>query len=157
MGLRGEDACSWIWTAPRVIARAWAPSTTTTSRRPSCRVGARSKLARTCSSSQRFRHEDAVVEALGPFDDIYTMREMLTYSRALLTWLPRLRLIVATAESNRRIDFSAAETCGVEVVGTPNGDYGRVATAELTWGLILSAAHNIVAEDRFVREGRWQA
>lgn len=107
--------------------------------------------------SEPFADDDAVVSALADYDVICAMRERLPLTAELMDRLPRLRLFVATSESNRAIDFDAADERGIQVAGTQNGAYARVATAELTWGLILAATRGIVTEDSAVRDGRWQS
>jgi phosphoglycerate dehydrogenase-like enzyme len=106
--------------------------------------------------SSPFADDDAVVEALADYDVISAMRERLPLTASLMDRLPRLRLFVATSQSNRAIDFEAAEQRGIEIAATPSGAYARVATAELTWGLIIAATRGIVSEDRAVRAGSWQ-
>lgn len=106
--------------------------------------------------SEPFASEDDVVAALADYDVIGAMRERLPLTATLMDRLPRLRLFVATSEVNRQIDFQAARERGIVVAGTPSGAHARVATAELTWGLILAATRNIVHEDAAVRDGLWQ-
>lgn len=93
--------------------------------------------------------------ALRDMEVLCVMRERLEISRDLIMALPNLRCVVTTGAANRAIDLEAADERGVVVSGTTNG-LGRLATAELTWGLILAAARRIPQEDRAVREGRWQ-
>jgi phosphoglycerate dehydrogenase-like enzyme len=100
--------------------------------------------------------ENAAAKALAEYDVICSMRERLPLTESLLDRLPNLRLFVATSESNRMIDYAAADARGVEVAGTPNGGFSSSATAELTWGLIIAAMRGIVWEDRAVRAGTWQ-
>jgi phosphoglycerate dehydrogenase-like enzyme len=105
--------------------------------------------------------DDAMGEAeaigrLRGFDVLCIMRERLPITRTLIEALPDLRCIVTTGAANRAIDLEAADDHGIVVSGTTNG-LGRLATAELTWGLVLAAARHIPLEDRLVREGRWQA
>lgn len=107
--------------------------------------------------STPFDGEDAVVEALSDYDVICAMRERLPLTAELMDRLPRLRLFVATSQSNRVIDFDAAEQRGIEIAATPNGAHARVATAELAWGLIIAATRGILREDRAVRAGQWQS
>ncbi|WP_167042284.1 D-2-hydroxyacid dehydrogenase family protein [Salinibacterium sp. ZJ454] len=106
--------------------------------------------------SDAFTDDDAVVEALADYDVISGMRERLPLTASLMDRLPRLRLFVATSQSNRVIDFAAAEQRGIEIAATADGAHARVATAELTWGLIIAATRGIMLEDRAIREGRWQ-
>ncbi len=107
--------------------------------------------------SDRFQGEDELVERLAGFDIVCSMRELQAFDAGLLARLPRLRLLVASGEANRVIDFHAAAELGIEVAATPNGRYGRVATAELAWGLVLATWRGIVREDRALRHGRWQS
>lgn len=106
--------------------------------------------------SQIFESEDEVVAAIGDADIVCAMRELLPFTGSLFERLPQLRCLVATGEANYRIDFDAARSRDIEVIGTPNGDYGRIATAELAWALILAATRNLVTEDRATRNGAWQ-
>ncbi|MFA7250171.1 MAG: NAD(P)-dependent oxidoreductase [Dehalococcoidia bacterium] len=97
--------------------------------------------------------ETAVAERLRDFEVIVGMRERTPFPRSLLERLPNLRLLVTTGGGNASFDIAAAHERGVVVCGT--GGVGT-PTAELTWGLLLSLARSIPAEDRAVREGRWQ-
>lgn len=96
---------------------------------------------------------DAVATRLRDFDVVMAMRERTPFPRALLTRLPRLRLLVTAGMRNAAIDLRAAAERGVLVCGTAGLPY---PTAELTWGLILSLVRRIPREDRATREGRWQ-
>jgi phosphoglycerate dehydrogenase-like enzyme len=104
--------------------------------------------------TQHLAEADAIA-ALQDYEVLCLMRERLPVTRALLEGLPELRCVVTTGSANRRIDLGAATDHGVVVSGTTNG-LGRLATAELAWGLILAVARSIPQEDRAVREGRWQ-
>jgi phosphoglycerate dehydrogenase-like enzyme len=110
--------------------------------------------AETVFFSDHLTDEDALVECLAEFDVLVVMRERTPLSRALLSRLPRIRLIVTTATRNASIDVPAASDLGIVVCGTR---HAQPATAELTWGLIISLLRRIPAEDRLLREGGWQA
>ena len=84
---------------------------------------------------------------------IVAMRERTPFTRERLARLPDLRLLVTTGMGNASIDMAAAREMGVVVSGTGGL---LMPTAELTWGLIISLARHIPAEDRDVREGGWQ-
>lgn len=90
---------------------------------------------------------------LAPFEVVVAMRERTPFPAQLLQQLPALRLLVTTGMANAAIDLAEARRLGVVVCGT--GGSG-VATAELTWGLILAQARSIPAEDARVRAGGWQ-
>jgi len=99
------------------------------------------------------KDQDALVARLEPFDAILAMRERTPFPASLVRRLPKLRLLVSTAARNRSIDLAACAAAGVTVCGTPS--FGH-PTADLAWGLILSLARGIPAQDRALREGRWQ-
>ena len=107
-----------------------------------------------------FLHEPLIdnpdaIEILTPYTAVCLMRERLPFDRTLIAKLPNLECIITTGTGNRVIDLAAARDHEVVVSGTTNG-LGRVATAELAWGLILAAARHIPQEDRALRGGRWQ-
>ncbi|GAA4857271.1 D-2-hydroxyacid dehydrogenase family protein [Saccharopolyspora rosea] len=102
---------------------------------------------------------DELVRRLQPFQVIAAMRERTPFPREVLEALPNLGLLVTTGMRNASIDLDAARELGVVVSGTGSGgdpERSWAATAELTWGLILSLARRIPAEDRAIREGGWQ-
>jgi phosphoglycerate dehydrogenase-like enzyme len=98
--------------------------------------------------------EDAVAERLRPFEVVAAMRERTPFPASLLGRLPNLRLLVTTGMRNRSIDLDGARERDIVVSGTD----GRTSnnTAELAWGLILAVTRHIPAEERAVRDGRWQ-
>ncbi|MCW2242625.1 D-2-hydroxyacid dehydrogenase family protein [Azospirillum canadense] len=96
---------------------------------------------------------DEVAAALEPYSVLVIMRERTPFPASLIEALPNLRLLVTTGQRNNAIDLAACKArgipvCGTRMVGTP--------TAELTWGLILALVKRIPAEERALREGRWQ-
>ena len=96
---------------------------------------------------------DEVVNRLKNFDIVVAMRERTPFPREVLGQLPNLKLLVTTGMRNRSIDMNAAAELGITVCGTSGQSY---ATAELTWGLILSLVRRIPAEDAATRQGTWQ-
>ena len=97
--------------------------------------------------------EDALAERLLPYDVVAIMRERTPFRRSLLERLPNLKLLATTGPRNLSVDLQACADKGIVVSGTPSSKYG---TVELTWALILSLARNVPAEQRSLREGRWQ-
>ena len=97
--------------------------------------------------------EKALAARLADFDIIMALRERTPFPRSLLERLPKLKLLITAGMRNASIDMKAAAERGVVVCGTAGLPY---PTAELAWGLILSLARRIPAEDRATREGRWQ-
>jgi phosphoglycerate dehydrogenase-like enzyme len=101
--------------------------------------------------------EDALVTALRGAAVVVAMRERTAFTAALFDRLPDLRLLVTTGMANAAIDLTAAAAHGVTVSGTVMyGSTKSSNTAELTWALILACQRHIVAEDRALRDGRWQ-
>jgi phosphoglycerate dehydrogenase-like enzyme len=96
---------------------------------------------------------ERLVERLAPFDIVVVIRERTPLPRTLIERLPRLKLIVSAARRNASIDLAACRehcitVCGTLASGTP--------TVDLVWGLIFGLLRHIPAEDRALREGRWQ-
>jgi phosphoglycerate dehydrogenase-like enzyme len=94
-----------------------------------------------------------LIAALQDFDVVVAMRERTAFNAARLDALPHLRLLVTTGMANASIDLEAAKRNGVTVCGTSGNSR---ATSELAWGLILSLARAIPAEDARVHAGGWQ-
>jgi len=96
---------------------------------------------------------DALVARLAPFDVICVMRERTPLTADIIGRLPALKLIASTGPRNASIDVGAARARGIEILNT---GYNSYPTIELTWGLILAGARNIVTEAQAVRAGQWQ-
>jgi phosphoglycerate dehydrogenase-like enzyme len=90
-----------------------------------------------------YRDEDHAAAALADYDVLCLMRERLPFPASQFEKLPNLRCLVTAGEFNRAVDLEAASRHGVR-------------GSELTWGLIIAAARNIIVEDRAVQAGRWQ-
>lgn len=100
-------------------------------------------------------NDDALVARLQPFEIVCCMRERTRFDRAVFERLPNLKLLCSTAPSNAAIDVQAALDLGITVCGTGVPDPG-LATAELTWALILGLTRHIHIEDANIRAARWQ-
>jgi phosphoglycerate dehydrogenase-like enzyme len=95
--------------------------------------------------------------ALAGAEVVVAMRERTPFPAEVLDGLPDLRLLVTTGMANAAIDLAAAAARGVAVSGTTMSGSARSSnTAELTWALILACRRNVPAEDRALRDGRWQ-
>lgn len=103
--------------------------------------------------SAPMRSEAERVATLRGFEVIVAMRERTPFPASLLRALPELRLLVTTGAANASIDIEAARRFGVVVCGTGTTEG---ATAELTWGLILTAARRLDLEIESMRDGGWQ-
>jgi phosphoglycerate dehydrogenase-like enzyme len=96
---------------------------------------------------------DELAARLAPYDCLVLMRERTKFPRTLIERLPNLRLLVTAGMWNASVDIDACTERGIQVCGTR--DLGHL-TAELTMGLLISLARNIVHEDRTLRVGRWE-
>lgn len=74
--------------------------------------------------------------------------------RALIEQLPKLRLIGQTGRAATHIDLAACTERGIVV--SAGGTGNSAATAELTWGLILSALRSLPFEVTRLKAGHWQ-
>ncbi len=91
---------------------------------------------------------------LAPFEVLVLIRERTRIDRALLARLPNLKLLCQTGRLGPHVDVAAAQARGIELIEGP-GD--PVATAELTWALILAGSRKLLHYAGFLRQGLWQA
>lgn len=98
---------------------------------------------------------DLLASRLADAEVLVLIRERSTISAALLERLPRLKLISQHGVTPH-IDLAACARHGVVVSA---GQYGRpsYATAEFTWGLIISALRHIPQEVARLKAGHWQS
>jgi len=89
-----------------------------------------------------------------PADALILIRERTPITDALLDALPNLKLISQTGRGINHIDLEACTRRGVMVCGGGGSPY---STAELTWGLVLSAMRFIPHEVARLRAGYWQS
>ncbi|MCB1541730.1 MAG: D-2-hydroxyacid dehydrogenase family protein [Rhodoblastus sp.] len=103
-----------------------------------------------------FTSEDEIVEKLGGFEIVSTMRERMEWPESLFARLPNLKLLCITGLHQRLLDQAAATKRGVIVSHTTAGA-SVPATVELCVALILDGARNVTREDRDMRAGGWQS
>jgi D-3-phosphoglycerate dehydrogenase / 2-oxoglutarate reductase len=98
---------------------------------------------------------DVLAERLADADVVVPIRERTKIGEALLSRLPKLKLISQNGHIPH-IDLDACTRHGVIASSalTPRPSY---PTVELTWGLILAALRDIPFESAALREGRWQS
>ena len=77
----------------------------------------------------------------------------LPTDRALLEALPGLGIVSFFGTGYEGVDLPAAAARGVTVTHSPGANAASVA--DFAMGLVLASARQIVAADRFVRDGRW--
>ncbi len=72
---------------------------------------------------------------------------------AMLTDVPRLKVLANYAVGYNNIDLTAATKQGIVVTNTP--DVLTESTADLTWALMLAVARRVAEGDAYVRSGAW--
>ncbi len=91
---------------------------------------------------------------LAPYDVLVLIRERTRIDRTLLARLPKLKMICQTGRLGAHVDEVAARERGIELIEGP-GD--PVATAELTWALILAGSRKLLPYAGLLKQGLWQA
>jgi D-3-phosphoglycerate dehydrogenase len=104
--------------------------------------------------NQPLGSQDQVIKALADFEIICGMRERTPFPRAVISALPKLKLLITTGARNASFDLAAAKDHGVTVCGTPS--FGN-PTAGLTIGLMLELTRRIGFENARMKAGEpWQ-
>ena len=98
---------------------------------------------------------NVLAERLKETEALVLIRERTKIRGPLLDRLPRLRLI-SQRSVWPHIDIDACSRLGIVVSSDARGDTPSYATAELTWGLILSAVRQIPQQAAALKAGRWQ-
>jgi len=98
---------------------------------------------------------EKIAETLKDADAVILTQQRTAFPRALIEKLPKLKLIGQTGRAASHVDLEACTDRGVVVSAGGSGNSN--ATAELTWGLILSALRNLPFEVKRLKEGRWQS
>ena len=101
---------------------------------------------------------EALAARLQGVEGLVLIRERTPITASLLAFLPDLRFIVQTGKRAPHIDLAACTQHGVAVIyGAPKVAMRQHATAELAWGLILSAMRSIPQEVASLKAGNWQS
>jgi len=98
---------------------------------------------------------DVLARRLKDTDVLVLIRERTQIRKGLLERLPKLRLI-SQRSVYPHIDVDICTKLGIVVSSSQHPDVPSVATAELTWGLILAAMRQIPQQMAALRAGRWQ-
>jgi D-3-phosphoglycerate dehydrogenase len=96
-----------------------------------------------------------LVDRLKDADVVVLTQQRSSFPRALIERLPKLKLIGQTGRAATHVDLTACTEKGIVV--SAGGAGNSSATAELTWGLILSALRNLPFEVKRLKEGHWQS
>jgi len=98
---------------------------------------------------------DELVDRLRGTEALVLIRERTPIRAALLERLPELRLI-SQRSVYPHIDVEACTRLGIVVSSDLHPGAPSVATAELTWGLVIAAMRRIPQQVASMRAGRWQ-
>lgn len=98
---------------------------------------------------------DVLAHRLRDTEALVLIRERTRIRAPLLDRLPKLKLI-SQRSVYPHIDIEACTRRGVMVSSSLHAGTPSYATAELTWGLILSAMRQIPQQMAALKEGKWQ-
>jgi D-3-phosphoglycerate dehydrogenase len=99
---------------------------------------------------------DLLAERLSDAEALVLIRERTEIRAPLLERLPGLRLI-SQRSAYPHIDVDACTRLGVMVCSNLHAGTPSYATAELTWGLVLSALRQIPRQVASMQAGTWQS
>jgi D-3-phosphoglycerate dehydrogenase len=88
-------------------------------------------------------------------DAVLLTQQRSYFPRELIAQLPKLKLIGQTGRAATHVDLEACTEKGIVVSAGGSGNPN--ATAELTWGLILSSLRNLPREVTALKNGGWQS
>jgi D-3-phosphoglycerate dehydrogenase / 2-oxoglutarate reductase len=97
---------------------------------------------------------DALVERLDGFDAVVLLQQRTALPRDVVERLGTVRLVSQTGRNTGHLDLDALAEHGITVCA--GGAGSPAATAELTWGLVLSSLRHLPAEVARLHEGQWQ-
>jgi len=96
-----------------------------------------------------------LAEKLKDAEAVVLTQQRSSFPRALVEKLPKLKLIGQTGRAAGHVDLEACTEKGIVVSAGGSGNPN--ATAELTWGLILSSLRNLPFEVNRLKNGQWQS
>jgi phosphoglycerate dehydrogenase-like enzyme len=99
--------------------------------------------------------EEDAAKLLGDFDIILLLRERSRFSEALISKLPKLKMLSLTGSRAPNVDLDAATKRGI-VCTLTSGGHSPAPAAEMSLALLLAAARNIPKGDAAMRAGRFQ-
>jgi len=99
--------------------------------------------------------EASLINKLKDADAAVFTQQRSFVPRAVIEQLPKLKVIGQTGRAATHVDLQACTEKGIVV--SAGGAGNSSATAELTWGLILSALRNLPLEVNRVKSGQWQS
>lgn len=97
---------------------------------------------------------DDLVRRLHGFDAVVLLQQRTALPREVVERLDTVRLVSQTGRNTGHLDLEALAGRGITVCA--GGAGSAAATAELTWGLVLSSLRHLPAEVARLRGGQWQ-
>ena len=105
--------------------------------------------------NDHLQDDDRLSERLADTEVLVLIRERTKINRKLIEKLPNLKLI-SQRSVYPHIDLEACTAHGVLLSSSQHPGTPSYSTAELTWGLILSAMRQIPQQMHSLRTGGWQ-
>lgn len=105
--------------------------------------------------NDHLQDDDRLSERLADTEVLVLIRERTKINRKLIEKLPNLKLI-SQRSVYPHIDLEACTAHGVLLSSSQHPGTPSYSTAELTWGLILSAMRQIPQQMQNLRTGGWQ-
>ena len=102
------------------------------------------------------KNEDVLAERLKDTEALVLIRERTPIRAPLIARLPKLK-IISQRSVYPHIDVAALTERGILLCSDQHPGKPSYATAELTWGLVLSAMRKIPQEVAALKAGRWQS
>lgn len=102
------------------------------------------------------KNNDVLAERLKDTEALVLIRERTPIRAPLIERLPKLK-IVSQRSVYPHIDVAALSKHGIILSSDMHPGRPSYATAELTWGLVLSAMRHIPQEVAALKAGRWQS
>ena len=102
------------------------------------------------------KNEDVLAERLKDTEALVLIRERTPIRAPLIARLPKLKLI-SQRSVYPHVDVPALTVRGILLCSDMHPGRPSYATAELTWGLVLSAMRKIPQEVAALKAGRWQS
>ncbi len=96
---------------------------------------------------------ETLVQRFNDAEALVLTRERTAITPALLARLPKLKIISQTGKVSNHLKVADCTARGVAVA---EGGGGPVATAELTWALLLAAMRHLPQEVARLKAGQWQ-
>jgi phosphoglycerate dehydrogenase-like enzyme len=100
-----------------------------------------------------FNAKDQLIKSLIRDCEILIFRSGVRITSEVLECAPKLRLLVRAGSGTDNVDLEYVEKSGITFSRIP--EPGAQAVAEMSFGLMLALARNLIRADQLTRQGRW--